>query len=92
MACPQYCIPSPRATGPLVPGKKIFKGFLLYMGVQFGHVTQDAGNESAFPIPIETPYEIWLWFLRRRRLKSVSYMSLCKTSDPRCGAIFDPGL
>ena len=31
--CPQWCIPSPRAIGPLVLEKKIFKGFLPFMGV-----------------------------------------------------------
>ena len=30
--CAQSCIPRLRAIGPLVPEKKIFKGFLPYMG------------------------------------------------------------
>ena len=38
----QICIPSPRASGPLVPEKKIFKGFLLYKGL--GQVTQMLGT------------------------------------------------
>ena len=31
--CHQCCILSPRAIVPLVPERKIFKGFLPYMGV-----------------------------------------------------------
>ena len=87
-------IPSPRAIGPLVPEKKTFKVFFLpYMCVA-AILWPRCGEQTLFPLTIEAPYEIWLWFalwfLRRRQLKSFPYMSLCKTRDPWDGAIFYP--
>ena len=59
--CPQYCIPSPRAIGPLVLEKKIFKGFLSYMGLAAIWLRDpDVANKLSLPLHTEALYEIWL--------------------------------
>ena len=63
-------IPNFVEIGPLVLEKKIFEGFLPYMGLAaiLGHV-----NNISFPLPMEAPHKIWLssakQFQRRRSLK-----------------------
>ena len=62
--------------GPLVLEKKIFEGFLPYMGVATILVSDpDPANQFSFPHPTEAPHEIWLRlaqrFWRRRSLKMV---------------------
>ena len=72
----QCCIPSPRTTGPLVP-ENILKGFLPYMGMAAILVIWHRCGEQTFITPPNGGC-IWnlawlaLWFLRRRRLKSVN--------------------
>ena len=62
--CPQCCIPGSRAIGPLVPEKRIFKGFCHIHVCRGGGASlscdPDAVNKLSFPLPIEAPYEIWL--------------------------------
>ena len=56
---PQRYIPSHKVTVPLVLEKKIFEGFLPYMGVA-AICDPDPANKLSFPHPTEAPYEIWL--------------------------------
>ena len=42
-----------------VPVKKIFEGFLPYMGVAAILVMSDATNKLSFPLPKEAPHKIW---------------------------------
>ena len=54
---PQCYIPRPKVTGPLVPEKKIFEGFLPYMGVVAILVMWPrCPNKLTFPRPIEAPH------------------------------------
>ena len=63
-----------RANRPAAPEKKIFEGFLPYMG-KAGILVMWPGphTQTTFPHPMEAPHEIWLqsaqWFQRKRRLK-----------------------
>ena len=73
---PQCYIPSHKVIGPLVLEKKIFEGFLPYMGMAAILVMWPRPHEQlSFPHPIKAPYEIWLRlaqrFWRRRSLKMV---------------------
>ena len=66
----QCYIPSHKVIGTLVL-KKIFEGFLPYMGLAAILVMWPRPREqTSFPHPTEAPYEIWLWqakrFWRRR--------------------------
>ena len=61
---------------PFGSGEEDFLRFLPYMGMAAILVMWPGPFEqTSFPHPMETPYEIWLqlaqWFLRRRCLKSV---------------------
>ena len=71
----QYYIPSHKVIGPLVLEKKIFEGFLPYMGMVAILVMWPRPREQTlFPHPTEVPYEIWLQLdqrLWRRSLKMV---------------------
>ena len=55
---PQCYIPSHKVIGPLVLEKKIFEGFLPYMGIV--SCDPDPVNKLLYPHPTEAPYEIWL--------------------------------
>ena len=68
----------PQSLAPLLLEKKIFEGFLPYMGVAAILVMWPRPRENeqlSFPHPTEAPYDIWLWlaqrFWRRRSLKMV---------------------
>ena len=58
---PQCYKPSHKDIGPLALEKKIFEGFLPYMGVvASSSCDPDPANKFSFPDPTEAPYEIWL--------------------------------
>ena len=89
--CPKCCILIPRAIDPMVPEKRnLWVFYHIWTWQPSGSCDADAANKLSFPLSIENPYEILRWFLKRRRLKSFPYISLCTTSDPRGGAIFNP--
>ena len=75
---PQCVIPSFVEIGLPVPEKKIFEGFLPYMGVggHLCHVSKSAVNKLSYPLPKEASHKIWLrlaqLFQRRRSLSIVN--------------------
>ena len=65
-------MPSFVEISPPVLEKKIFEGFLPYMGMA-AILVMDFLYTHWFPLPIDASYKIWLWlakrFQRRRSLK-----------------------
>ena len=58
--------------GPPVPVKKIFEGFLTYMGI-WPSWSCDLNylDPHWFPHPIDASYKIWLWLGKRFQRRSL---------------------
>ena len=95
--CPQYCIPSTRPIGPLVPKKKAFKGFLPQFGMVAILVMWPRWGKQTLVPPTMRLHSMWNLALigqvvsKEKTSEAFSHTSLRKTSDPWGRANYDPG-